>query len=189
MVRLIFLGAPGAGKGTQAQVLAQANGIPHISTGDILRQAVAEKTELGKKAQTFMDQGELVPDQLILDLVQERLNQSDTLKGWILDGFPRTVSQATFLEDLLQQMNQSCDYVVNFEVPDEVLVARLLGRGRKDDTESVIYNRLEVYREQTAPLIDFYQARQLLVSIDGKQSIEQVHQQLDQLFLGTTSSS
>ncbi|MCU0524585.1 MAG: adenylate kinase [Elainella sp. Prado103] len=187
MARLIFLGAPGAGKGTQAQVLAQAHGIPHISTGDILRQAVAEKTELGRKAQAYMDQGELVPDQLILDLVQERLNQSDAVSGWILDGFPRTVAQATFLDNLLHKMNQSCDYVVNFEVPDEVLVARLLGRGRKDDTESVICNRLEIYHEQTAPLINFYQARQQLVSIDGKQSIEQVNQQLAHLVSGIGS--
>jgi adenylate kinase len=176
------LGPPGAGKGTQAQTLAHAQGIPHISTGDILRTAVAQKTELGQKAQSFMDRGELVPDQLMLDLVQERLNQPDTVSGWILDGFPRTVAQATFLEQLLEQIDQSCDYVVNFEVPDQVLVERLLGRGRKDDTDEVIRTRLQVYHQQTAPLIDFYQSRQRLVSVDGNQPIESVNQKLNQLF-------
>lgn len=181
MVRSIFLGPPGAGKGTQAQTLAHAQGIPHISTGDILRTAVAQKTELGQKAQSFMDRGELVPDQLMLDLVQERLNQPDTVSGWILDGFPRTVAQATFLEQLLGQIGQSCDYVVNFEVPEQVLVERLLGRGRKDDTEEVIRTRLQVYHQQTAPLIEFYQGRQQLVSVDGNQPIELVNQKLHQL--------
>ncbi|MBF2002305.1 MAG: adenylate kinase [Synechococcales cyanobacterium M58_A2018_015] len=181
MVRLIFLGPPGAGKGTQALVLAQTHSIPHISTGDILRAAVAQKTELGQKAQSYMDKGELVPDQLILDMVRERLGQSDAAQGWILDGFPRTVVQATFLDQLLQEINQSCDGVVNFEVPDEVLVARLLGRGRKDDNEDVIRHRLEVYHQQTAPLIDFYRDRQQLFALDGNQSVDQVREALEQI--------
>ena len=181
MVRLIFLGPPGAGKGTQAQVVAQARHIPHISTGEILRSAVAEQTELGQKAQTYMDQGELVPDQLMLDLVEERLNQADAQSGWVLDGFPRTVAQARFLESLLGSLQQTCDHVVNFEVPDEILVSRLLGRGRADDTEEVIRNRLTVYHRLTAPLIDFYRERNQLLSIDGDQSIELVHQQLAQI--------
>lgn len=181
MVRLIFLGPPGAGKGTQAQNLARAHQIPHISTGDILREAVAQQTELGLKAQAYMDKGELVPDQLILDLVKERLSQPDAKTGWILDGFPRTVAQATFLDQLLSSIQQSCDRVVNFEVPDEILVGRLLGRGRKDDTESVIRHRLDVYHQQTAPLISFYHERNQLVSIDGNQPIEVVNQQLEQI--------
>lgn len=181
MVRLIFLGPPGAGKGTQAQNLAQAHQIPHISTGDILRGAVAQQTELGLKAQAYMDKGELVPDQLILDLVKERLSQPDAEKGWILDGFPRTVAQATFLDQLLHSIQQNCDRVVNFEVPDEILVGRLLGRGRKDDTEAVIRHRLEIYHQQTAPLISFYHERNQLVSIDGNQPIEVVNQQLGQI--------
>jgi adenylate kinase len=181
VVRLIFLGPPGAGKGTQAQAVAQAGHIPHISTGEILRSAVAERTELGQKAQTYMDQGELVPDQLMLDLVEERLNQADAQTGWILDGFPRTVAQATFLETLLERLQRPCDHVINFEVPDEILVSRLLGRGRADDTEEVIRNRLAVYHRQTAPLIDFYRERNQLLSIDGNQSIELVHQKLAQL--------
>ncbi|WP_416676697.1 adenylate kinase [Egbenema bharatensis] len=160
--------------------MAHAEHIPHISTGDILRSAVSQQTELGKKAQSYMDEGELVPDQLILEMVRDRLEQHDVDAGWILDGFPRTVAQATFLDQLLQEMHQSCDWVVNFDVPDETLVQRLLGRGRKDDTEDVIRHRLEVYRQQTAPLIDFYRERNQLVSVDGDQSIDQVMTELQQ---------
>jgi adenylate kinase len=178
-VRLIFLGPPGAGKGTQAQSLAEAHGIPHISTGEILRAAVTQQTELGRQAKAFMDAGDLVPDALILEMVRDRLTQSDTASGWLLDGFPRTVTQATFLDQLLQEISQSCDHVINFDVPDEKLVARLLGRGRKDDNEDVIRNRLVVYREQTEPLIEFYQGRGMLVAIDGDQSVEQVAQDLE----------
>ena len=174
MARLIFLGPPGAGKGTQAQALAQSFGIPHISTGDILRSAVSQKTDLGIKAQSFMDKGELVPDQLILEMVRERLHESDVEQGWILDGFPRTVSQAAFLDELLQEIHQSYDYVVNFDVPDDVLITRLLNRGRKDDSEQVIRHRLDVYREQTAPLIDFYEKRKQLLSVQADRQIEAV---------------
>ena len=173
-MRLIFLGPPGAGKGTQAKVLAEGNSVPHISTGDILRAAVSAETDLGKKAKGYMDRGELVPDDLILDLVGSRLEEEDAEAGWILDGFPRNVSQAKFLDILLEQMNQMYECVVNLDVPDEVIVARLLERGRADDSEDVIRHRLLVYREQTSPLIDFYRERQLLVSIDGNQPIEHV---------------
>lgn len=181
MAKLIFLGPPGAGKGTQALSFAQEYAIPHISTGDILRAAVARKTELGLKAQSYMDAGELVPDQLILDLVRDRLTQDDVKPGWILDGFPRTVVQAEFLDVLLSEIHQSCDRVVNFDVPDEVLVERLLGRGRKDDTEEVIRNRLEVYRVQTEPLIDFYSVRNQLVSLNGNRSVSEIAADLDQI--------
>lgn len=178
MVRLIFLGPPGAGKGTQADLLAHSLSIPHISTGEILRNAVAHKTDLGLKAQAYMDAGELVPDQLILDMVRDRLTQSDAKPGWILDGFPRNVSQAEFLDALLGEINQSYDCVINLDVPDEVLVLRLLSRGRKDDSEDVIRNRLEVYRSQTAPLIGLYNDRSQLVSVNGSQPIESVTQEL-----------
>jgi adenylate kinase len=178
VTRLIFLGAPGAGKGTQAKRLADLCDIPHISTGDILRNEVAQATPLGVKAKSYQEKGELVPDNLILDMMRERLTQPDTKAGWILDGFPRNVSQAGFLDDLLTELHQDCDRVINLEVPDEVLVVRLLGRGRKDDTEEVIRRRLEVYREQTAPLIDFYHQRQQLVSVNGNQSMAEVTEEL-----------
>lgn len=185
MTRLIFLGPPGAGKGTQASKLAQSCGIPHISTGDILRSSVSQKTDLGLKAQVYMERGELVPDQLILDLVRDRLSQADAIEGWILDGFPRTVTQSTFLERLLTEIGQICDCVVNFDVPDEVVISRMLERGqrehRTDDTEETIRRRLEVYREQTQPLIDFYRDRQQLVSVDGSQAIEMVTQNLQEI--------
>lgn len=174
MVRLIFLGPPGAGKGTQAKLLADSHNIPHISTGDILRVAVSKQTTLGVKAQEYMDRGELVPDQLVIDLIRERLGQPDAQPGWILDGYPRTVVQADSLDGLLVELSQTCDRAINFDVPDETLIERMLSRGRKDDNEGVIRRRLEVYREQTAPLIDYYQTREKLTTIDGSQSMEAV---------------
>ena len=178
MTRLIFLGPPGSGKGTQAQVLAADLNIPHISTGDILRQAMQEQTPLGIKAQGYVNRGDLVPDQLVQDLVQERFVQPDVKSGWILDGFPRKVTQAVFLEQLLAQTHQGDQRVVNLDAPDDVVVARLLARGRKDDTEEVIRHRLDVYRSQTAPLIDYYRDRQKLVTVNGHQSQEEVTEQL-----------
>ncbi|MEM6251447.1 MAG: adenylate kinase [Cyanobacteria bacterium P01_D01_bin.156] len=180
-MRVIFLGPPGAGKGTQAAVLSEGAGVPHISTGDILRSAVAAKTDLGQKAASYMDAGELVPDDLILDLIRGRLNQDDALDGWILDGFPRNVIQAEFLDKLLVEIEQPCECVLNLEVPDDTLVTRLLARGRKDDSESVIRNRLEVYRQQTEPLIEFYKKRQQLVSVNGHQSMDAVTSDLEQV--------
>lgn len=179
MTRLIFLGPPGAGKGTQAKTIADHWDIPHISTGDILRQAMKEQTPLGIKAQGYMDRGELVPDKLVEDLVEERLSQSDTKSGWILDGFPRTVNQADFLENLLQKLAQQSARVVSLEVPDDVVVTRLLARGRKDDTEDVIRTRLQVYRNETAPLIDYYRVRKQLLLVNGNQSEEDVTSELE----------
>jgi len=178
VTRLIFLGPPGAGKGTQAQILAEHLHIPHISTGDILRQAMKEQTPLGIKAQSYVDSGELVPDQLVQDLVEERLEQADAKSGWILDGFPRKVTQAAFLEELLQKTGQGGERVVNLDAADDVVVARLLSRGRKDDTEEVIRRRLEIYRSDTAPLIDYYSDRQKLLTINGDQSQEEVTHEL-----------
>ena len=176
--RLIFLGPPGAGKGTQAQVLSENNQIPHVSTGDILRAAVAQETPLGKQAKDYMNRGELVPDALILNLIQDRLSYEDTANGWILDGFPRNVSQAAFLEELLAKLNQSADCVLNLEVPDEVLVARLLARKRKDDNEDTIRRRLEVYHRDTVPVINFYQEKETLKTINGNQSMTEVGKSL-----------
>ncbi|MBE9061498.1 adenylate kinase [cf. Phormidesmis sp. LEGE 11477] len=181
MTRLIFLGPPGAGKGTQAQMLCQNYEVPHISTGDILRAAVKENTELGRKAEGFMKSGELVPDDLILGLIRERLNKEDTANGWLLDGFPRNVEQAEFLNALLEEIDQSCDAVINLEVPDDVLVERLLGRGRVDDKEDVIRNRLEVYREQTEPLIALYEGKEQLKSVNGDQDLDQVTSELTKI--------
>lgn len=181
MTRLIFLGPPGAGKGTQAKNLAEFLHIPHISTGDILRQAIKDQTPLGLKAQVYMDKGELVPDQLVEDLVKERLNQADAQNGWILDGFPRKVTQAAFLEELLTTIGQGGEKVVNLDAPDETVISRLLGRGRKDDSEDVIRRRLEVYREETAPLIDYYGARHKLLTVNGNQSPEEVTTELQNL--------
>jgi len=183
VTRLIFLGPPGAGKGTQAAMLAKDCEVPHISTGEILRSAVAAGSELGQKADRYMSDGELVPDDLILGLIQERLGQDDTQNGWLLDGFPRNVPQAEFLQQLLEQIDQPIDFVVNLDVEDDVIVARLLQRGREDDEESVILNRLEVYRQQTEPLIDFYRSRQQLVSIEGSQTMEAVYSDLKRLVM------
>lgn len=155
-------------------VLASLKQIPHISTGEILRASVAGQTTLGVKAKEYMDRGELVPDQLVIDLIRERLAESDAKTGWILDGYPRNVTQADSLAKLVTELGQTLDQVVNLDVPDEVLVERLLSRGRKDDNEEVIRRRLEVYREQTAPLIEYYEARQSLTTIDGNRSMEEV---------------
>jgi len=181
VVRLVFLGPPGAGKGTQASLVADLYQVPHISTGDILRINVKQESPLGIQAKEYMDKGDLVPDQLILDMVQKRLENSDAQNGWILDGFPRTVTQAQeFVKKLLSgsssenETESNSFQVINIEVPDDVLIARLLSRGRQDDNEETIKNRLQVYYQQTQPLIEFYQARQQLVTVDGNQSVDVV---------------
>jgi adenylate kinase len=181
MKRLIFLGPPGAGKGTQAQILADTYSIPHISTGEILRDAIAQETNLGKQAQDYVDRGELVPDELILNLIRERLGAEDVSNGWILDGFPRNVSQASFLDGLLQELDQSPDFALNLEVNDDVLIARLLERGRKDDNEDTIRRRLQVYREQTAPVIDYYRQHGSLQSVPGDRALDEVTESLKQI--------
>ena len=175
-MQLIFVGPPGAGKGTQALIIAEFFHIPHISTGDILRAAVSEKTPLGEKAQSYMDRGELVPDQLLVEIVEERLKNPDAQDGWILDGFPRTVPQAEFFDKHLAKKGLGNVRVVNLDVPDNILVTRLLARGRKDDTEETIRRRLEVYRDQTSPLINYY--RDQLITIDGDRALEDVTESL-----------
>lgn len=181
MTRLVFLGPPGAGKGTQAKVLAELLGIPHISTGDILRSAIAQNTPLGQKAQSYVTKGELVPDELLLDLIRDRLQQPDAEKGWILDGFPRNVNQASFLEQLLQELHQKVDYAVNLEVPDEVLISRLLERGRQDDDQDIIRRRLDIYHQETIPLIGFYNERSSLKAINGDRAMADVTESLKHL--------
>jgi adenylate kinase len=174
VARLILFGPPGAGKGTQAVELSTRFAVPHISTGDLFRAAVSEQTALGVKAKGFLDRGELVPDDLVIEMIRERLVQTDTQAGWLLDGFPRTVPQAHALDELLATIHQRLDRVVNLQVPDTFLVERLLGRGRKDDSEDVIRRRLQVYHEQTAPLIQFYGDRHQLTDIDGSAPVEDV---------------
>jgi len=173
-IGVIFLGPPGSGKGTQAAKLAESLTIPHISTGEILRQAITEKTELGQQAQAYVEKGELVPDELLLGLIQERLKQPDSAKGWILDGFPRTVTQASFLDALLEELADSYTYVVNLAVPDTVLIERLMQRGRQDDTKETISRRLQVYIDQTAPVLDYYSQKGILNHIDGNQPMDAV---------------
>lgn len=183
MRRTIFLGPPGAGKGTQAKLLADFCQIPHIATGDLLRAAVANQTKLGKRAQEYMERGDLVPDNLLLGMVAHRLEEPDAANGWVLDGFPRNVTQAEFLEELLSQINQPSDWVIDLEVPDETVIARTLKRGRADDNEVTIRHRLEVYREQTAPLIEYYSQRNHLVSINGDRPVEEVAAALKQAII------
>ena len=174
MTRLIFLGAPGAGKGTQAAALAELKIIPHVSTGDMLRQAVAEQSPLGIQAKNYMERGELVPDTLIMGLIQERLEQPDAQQGWILDGFPRNLAQARALNELLQEMKQNYDRVIYFDVSPEILVNRMLERGRQDDNEVTVRRRLDVYQEQTVPLIEFYRDIDSLTVINGNADVATV---------------
>lgn len=178
--QLIFLGPPGAGKGTQAKMLAETAQIPHISTGDILRAAIANDTPLGQQAKSYMDKGDLVPDTLVSNMVRERLHEADAKNGWILDGFPRTVEQASFLDELLSQIDRNSLRVLNLDVPEQVLIDRLVARGRsQDDNPETIRYRLEVYRKKTAPLIDYYQKQGSLHSVNGDRSLEDVRQALN----------
>ena len=175
--RLLFLGPPGAGKGTQASLLCESSGMKHLSTGDLLRGEVAAGTELGKEAEALMNRGELVSDALVLAIVESQMKSLGG-PGWLLDGFPRTVPQAEALEPLLAELQQPIEAVVLLELDDAVLIERLLGRGRADDNEAVIRNRLEVYREKTAPLIKFYRDKGLLISVPAHGSVEAINQQI-----------
>jgi adenylate kinase len=197
MVNLVLLGAPGAGKGTQAKMLAGKYGILHISTGDILRENVSNNTELGKKAKEYMDKGELVPDTVLIDIIKDRLSKPDTDNGFLLDGYPRTIPQAVALDYIFGQLGKKLDVVIDIKVPDDELVARLAGRRmckcgasyhvkfnppkrdgicdvcsgelyqRDDDTESSVKTRLVAYYNQTHPLIDYYTDKGLLRTVSG----------------------
>ena len=181
-MRIVLLGPPGSGKGTQAALLKDRLGVPHISTGDLLRSAVAEGTTLGKKAQSFMDRGELVPDELMLGLIEERLGAPDVAPGFILDGYPRNLTQARALDDVLDRLKMSAETALELVVDEDQIVERLAKRaaeeGRSDDTEEVVRNRLNVYREQTAPVSNHYDEKGLLKQIDGIGSIEEINQRL-----------
>ncbi|MFN2137498.1 MAG: adenylate kinase [Candidatus Promineifilaceae bacterium] len=179
---VILVGPPGAGKGTQAKLLEQELGLPQVSTGDLFRYNLKHQTELGKLAQTYMDRGELVPDEVTVAMVQDRLSQQDCAGGAILDGFPRTLAQAEALDQLLAEFGARITVVPSIEVPREVLVQRLLKRaeleGRADDNEETIRTRMLVYEEQTKPLLDYYGSKGLVVAVNGEQSVEEVQEDL-----------
>ena len=176
--RIVFLGPPNSGKGTQAKVLAEAERIPAISTGEMLRAAVAAGSELGQRVEGVMARGDLVSDDLMADVVRDRLSQDDAAAGFLLDGYPRTAAQAATLEQILGETHADLDDVVLIDAPEDVLVARALGRGREDDREDVVRERLSVYRQKTAPLVDFYEVKGLLRRIDGDQPIDEVARQV-----------
>ncbi|MEN9206479.1 MAG: adenylate kinase [Thermostichales cyanobacterium SZTDM-1c_bins_54] len=175
MPRIILLGPPGAGKGTQADLVVEKLGIPKFSTGDLLRAAVQAQTPLGLEAKAYMDRGDLVPDEVVIGLIREQLQQPAAAQGWILDGFPRTVAQAEALDQTLEELQQPWERVIFFDVPDETIEQRLLSRGRSDDQPEVIRRRLQVYREETLPVVHFYQGSQGFAHLDGNRPPEQVH--------------
>lgn len=173
---VIMLGAPASGKGTQAVQLSKKLGIPHISTGDLFRENIGKNTPLGQKAKTFIDAGKLVPDELVLDMLFERIAQVDAVNGYVLDGFPRTTPQAEALEKKLPA-NTSVT-VLNLIVSDETILKRALGRKRSDDTPEVVKERLRNYYAQTAPLVEYYSSKNILKNIDGEKSPEAVFEDL-----------
>lgn len=204
-MNLILMGLPGAGKGTQAEMIEEKYATPHISTGDMFRLAIKEETDLGKQAKAYMDKGALVPDEVTNGIVEERLAMEDCKDGFLLDGFPRTIPQAEALDEITQKLGKAIDYVIHVDVPEEKLLERLTGRRvcprcgatyhvvnnppkekgicdrdaselvqRDDDTEETVQNRLSVNIEQTKPLLDFYEAKGVLVTVDGDQDIDKV---------------
>lgn len=204
-MKIIMLGAPGAGKGTQADKICAKYNIPHISTGDIFRANIKNNTELGRKAKEYMDKGLLVPDELVVDLVVDRVKADDCSKGYVLDGFPRTIPQAEALDEALSSMGEKVDFAINVEVPDENIINRMSGRRacvtcgatyhivyaptkaegicdkcgselilRDDDKPETVKKRLDVYHDQTQPLIDYYTAKGVLKEVDGTQDMEKV---------------
>ena len=181
-MRIVLLGAPGSGKGTQAALMTEKLGVPHISTGVLLRAAVAAGSELGQKAKAVMDRGELVSDELMLDLIEERLGQEDAAEGFILDGYPRNIAQAEALDDLLTRLGKPLEEALQIDVNEEQVIARIAGRaaqeGRSDDSEEVVRNRMRVYAEQTAPVVGFYEHKGVLTRVLGEGSIDEVFQRI-----------
>ncbi|GAB6164813.1 adenylate kinase [Thermostilla marina] len=177
-MRIVFIGPPGAGKGTQAEKIIERYGVAHLSTGDMLRAARDAKTEVGLKADEYMSRGELVPDDIIVAIIRDRLNEPDCEKGYLLDGFPRTIAQAEALDAMLKERGTPLDVVLELQVPEDELFKRLAGRGRADDKPEVIKQRLVAYRTQTAPLLDYYQKAGLLKSIDGLGTVDEIFERI-----------
>ena len=181
-MRIVLLGPPGSGKGTQASLLKDKLGVPHISTGDLLRAAVAAGTRLGQQAKAAMDAGELVSDELMLGLIEERMGADDVATGYLLDGYPRNLAQARALDEVLERIEKPVQKALSLIVDEEQIVERLAKRaeeeGRSDDSEQVVRNRLAVYREKTAPVTGYYEAKGLLVEVDGVGSIDTINQRL-----------
>lgn len=171
-MRVLLLGPPGAGKGTQAERLAEKLGVPHISTGELFRQNISAGTELGLEAKRYLDAGDLVPSELTNALVDDRMNQADAAAGFILDGYPRSLEQASALHDMLERRGAQIDAVLEFQVSREVLHERLNGRGRADDTDEIIVNRMKIYHDETAPLLEYY--RDELKAVDAVGTVDEV---------------
>ena len=172
-MRVVLLGPPGAGKGTQAQKLSEKLGVPQISTGDLFRKNISEGTPLGVEAKRYLDAGDLVPSELTNKLVEDRIEQDDAAAGFILDGYPRSVEQAKAFDEMLKNHNTKLDAVLEFSVSEEELFERLKGRGRADDTEEVIHNRMQVYRDETEPLLEYY-SHNNLQAVDAVGSLDEV---------------
>ena len=177
-MRIVFVGPPGAGKGTQAQRLVEAYRIAHLSTGDMLRAARDAQTDVGRKADQYMSSGQLVPDDIILAIIAERLQEPDCQAGYLLDGFPRTIAQAEALDAMLTEQNTPLNVVLELQVPEEELFRRLAGRGRADDTTEVIRQRLVAYRQQTEPLLQYYDKAGLLERADGIGSVDEIFERI-----------
>jgi len=178
LMNLIFMGPPGAGKGTQAKIVSESKRIPQISTGEILRAAVEKQSSLGIEAKSFMDSGGLVPDSVVIGIIQERIKEDDCKSGFILDGFPRTIEQAEALDELLDRISQPLSHIIYFDVPDDGLIERLLSRakkeGRADDNIESIKKRLSVFKEKTQPLIEAYNDKGIMIKISGVGSIDEI---------------